>query len=180
MRHKKDIKKLSRNKSHRKGLMRNMTISFFQSNEIRTTEVKGKQLKRVVERMITLGKKQDLKSTRMLNAFLNHPESVKKVKEVAKRYYDRPGGYTKIIKLSTRRGDGAREVIIKLVWKMNKNLKLLDKVYKKENIYRLIVILAKRAHEIISGAPAKIKSDETGNAPHELVIEEHLLSGDKK
>ena len=115
MRHKKDIKKLSRNKSHRKGLMRNMTISFFQSNEIRTTEVKGKQLKRVVERMITLGKKQDLNSIRMLNAFLNHPESVKKVKEVAKRYYDRPGGYTKIIKLSTRRGDGAREVIIKLV-----------------------------------------------------------------
>jgi len=45
---------------------------------------------------------------------------------------------------------------------MNKNLKLLDKVYKKENIYRLIVILAKRAHEIISGAPAKIKSDESG------------------
>jgi len=115
MRHKKDIKKLGRNKSHRKGLMRNMAISFFQFQQIKTTEPKAKQLRRIVERLITLGKKEDIKNIRMINRFLNHPESVKRVKEIAKRYVDRNGGYTKIIKLAPRKGDGAEEVIIKLV-----------------------------------------------------------------
>jgi len=115
MRHKKDIKKIGRNKSHRKSLMRNMTISFFQSNEIKTTEAKAKQLRRIVERLITLGKKQDLNSIRMIESFLNHPESIKKVRDVAKRYTEREGGYTKIIKIGQRKGDGAEQVIIKLV-----------------------------------------------------------------
>jgi len=115
MRHKKDVKKLGRNRSHRKGLMRNMAISFFQFQQIKTTEAKAKQLRRIVERLITLGKKDDLKDIRIISSFLNHPESVKRVREIAKRYIDRNGGYTKIIKLAPRRGDGAEEVIIKLV-----------------------------------------------------------------
>lgn len=115
MRHKKDIKKLGRNRSHRKSLMRNMAISFFQSQQIKTTEAKAKQLRKIVERLITLGKKDDLHSIRLMNAFLNHPESVKKAREIARRYADRNGGYTKIIKLVPRKGDGAEQVIIKLV-----------------------------------------------------------------
>ena len=75
MRHKKDIRKLGRTKSHRKALIRNMLISFFQSTEIETTEAKAKELQRSVEKIITLGKKGDLASYRRINMVLNHPSS---------------------------------------------------------------------------------------------------------
>jgi len=115
MRHKKDTKKLGRNKGHRKALMRNLALSFFTHQKITTTEAKAKQLRRVVERLITLGKKGDLSSIRKINAFLNDRDITKKVKEIAERYKDREGGYTQIIKIGHRRGDGAKSVIIKLI-----------------------------------------------------------------
>jgi large subunit ribosomal protein L17 len=82
-----------------------MLISFFQSTEIETTEAKAKELQRSVEKIITLGKKGDLASYRRINMVINHPSSLKKIKEIAERYKDRNGGYTKIIKLSERIGD---------------------------------------------------------------------------
>ncbi len=115
MRHRRDIKKLSRNKSHRKALLRNMTISFFQHNKITTTTAKAKQLRRVVERLITLAKKGTLADYRRINQFVNHPLTVKRIIEVSKRYTDRNGGYTQIIKIGYRRGDSAEKAIIKLV-----------------------------------------------------------------
>ena len=115
MRHKKDIKKLGRNKSHRKALMRNLTISFFQNQKVITTVPKAKQLKRIVERLITLAKKGTLSDIRRINQFLNHPQTVKKIVDVSKRYSDRNGGYTQIIKVGFRRGDGAEKAIIKLL-----------------------------------------------------------------
>jgi large subunit ribosomal protein L17 len=115
MRHKKDVKKLSRNKSHRKALMRNMTISFFENNKIITTTAKAKQLKRVVERLITIAKKGTLSDYRRVNQFVNHPPTVKKIIEISKRYSDRNGGYTQIIKIGYRRGDSAERAILKLV-----------------------------------------------------------------
>ena len=115
MRHKKDIRKLGRNKSHRKALMRNMAISFFQYQQIKTTEAKAKELRRIVERLTTLGKKGDLSSIRRINSFINHPPTLKRIKEIAERYNDRNGGYTQILKLSPRRGDNAEMVLIKLV-----------------------------------------------------------------
>ncbi|MGB9678047.1 MAG: 50S ribosomal protein L17 [Candidatus Ratteibacteria bacterium] len=115
MRHKKDIKKLGRNKSHRKALMRNMAISFFQNQKIETTKAKAKQLKRIVERLITLGKKGRLSDYRRINQFINHPKTTKKIIEISKRYIDRNGGYTQIIKIGFRRGDSGEKVILKLV-----------------------------------------------------------------
>jgi large subunit ribosomal protein L17 len=115
MRHKRDVKKLSRNKSHRKALMRNMTISFFQNNKIITTTAKAKQLKRVVERLITLAKKGTLADYRRINQFVNHKPTVKRIIETSKRYADKNGGYTQIIKIGYRRGDSAEKAIIKLI-----------------------------------------------------------------
>ena len=115
MRHKKDIKKLGRNKGHRKALMRNLAISLVTHAKTITTEAKAKQLRRVVERLITLGKKGDLSSIRRINSFLNNRDITRKVREIAERYNDREGGYTRIIKIGQRRGDGAKSVIITLI-----------------------------------------------------------------
>jgi len=115
MRHRKDIRKLGRTKAHRKALIRNMAISFFQYGKIETTESKAKELKRTVESIISLGKKGDLASYRKINSIINHKPTLKKIKEIAERYKDRNGGYTQIIKLSSRKGDNAEQAIIKLV-----------------------------------------------------------------
>lgn len=115
MRHKKDIKKLGRNKSHRKALMRNMTISFFQNQKIITTVPKAKQLRRIIERLITLAKKGSLSDIRRINQFLNHPKTVKKIVDISKRYADRNSGYTEIIRVGFRKGDSAEKAIIKLL-----------------------------------------------------------------
>jgi len=115
MRHKKDIRKLSRTKSHRKALIRNMSISFFKHEQIKTTQAKAKELRRTVEKLITVGKKGDLASLRAINAVLNHTQSLSRVREIADKYKDRNGGYTQIIKMASRKGDSAEMVIIKLV-----------------------------------------------------------------
>jgi len=115
MKHKKNVKKLSRNKSHRKALMRNMAISFFCHKRIKTTNAKAKVLKQVVEKIISLGKKGDLASYRKINTFLNNPDSLKRIREISEMYKDRKGGYTQIIKLGHRRGDNAETVFIKLI-----------------------------------------------------------------
>jgi len=115
MRHKKNIRKFGRNKSHRRSLLRNMTISFFQNKKVMTTEAKAKQLKRMVERLITAGKKQDLVSIRKINSYLNHPATTKIVMDLGKKFEGRKGGYTKIIKVDRRRGDASKMAIIQMV-----------------------------------------------------------------
>jgi large subunit ribosomal protein L17 len=115
MRHKKDIRRLNRNKGQRKALMRNMAISFFQYKQLETTEVKAKQLSRIVEKFITMGKKNDIASYRRINSFLNHPQSLKNIKELVEQYKDKNGGYTQIIKTNHRKGDNSGMSIIKLV-----------------------------------------------------------------
>ncbi|MCX8082586.1 MAG: 50S ribosomal protein L17 [bacterium] len=117
MRHKKDIRKLGRTKSHRKALIRNMLISFFQHTKIETTLTKSKELQRAIEKIITISKKGDIASYRRINTIINHPPTLKKIKEIAERYKDRNSGYTQIIKLPKRTGDSADMAIIKLVEK---------------------------------------------------------------
>ncbi len=115
MRHKTRIRKIGRNKSHRKALMRNLAISFFQYSTLETTETKAKELQRVAEKIITMGKKGDLASYRRINSILNHAPSIERVKKISEQYKERNGGYTQIIKLSPRAGDSAKMAIIKLV-----------------------------------------------------------------
>jgi large subunit ribosomal protein L17 len=115
MRHKRNIKKLGRNKSQRKSLIRNLAISFFQNKKVVTTQARAKQLCRVIENLITIAKAQNLTSIRRINTILNHYQTTKIVKDLGLQYKERNGGYTQIIKKGNRKGDAGETVIIKLI-----------------------------------------------------------------
>lgn len=109
-------KKLGRNQGHRKALMRNLATSLILHDRIKTTDAKAKALRSVAEKMVTLGKQGDLAARRRAAAFLNHPGAVKRLfEEIAPRYKDREGGYTRILKLGVRRGDAAPVSLIEFV-----------------------------------------------------------------
>ncbi len=115
MRHKKNVRRMGRNKSQRKGMLRNLVISFFQSKKVITTEARAKQIRSVVERLITTGKNRDLASIRNINSYLNHPATTRIVIELGQKLKDRNGGYTRIIKVNRRRGDASKMSIIQMV-----------------------------------------------------------------
>ena len=117
MRHSNSGKKLGRTPSHRKALFRNMASAMITYGKIRTTEVKAKELRRVVEPLITLALRNDLHSRRLAIAYLNDKELVREIFEKVEQgmWKDRPGGYTRIMKLGPRKGDGAPMVIMELV-----------------------------------------------------------------
>lgn len=116
MRHHKSGKKLGRTPAHRKALFRNMVTSLLKHQRIVTTEVKAKEIGRLTEKMITLGKRGDLHARRQAIAFIKSNEVVKSLfSEYADRYKDRDGGYTRVIKLEPRSGDNAPMAIVELV-----------------------------------------------------------------
>ncbi|NIS74868.1 MAG: 50S ribosomal protein L17 [Deltaproteobacteria bacterium] len=113
MRHAKDHRKLGRNPSHRKALLKNLLNSLIDHERITTTVAKAKELRRVADRAITLGKKDTTHARRMLFAILVNKRNTEKVFAVlAKRYAGRSGGYTRIIRTGFRSGDGAEMAII--------------------------------------------------------------------
>lgn len=118
----KGYRKLGRTSSQRKALLRNLTTDLFKNEELITTEAKAKELRKVAEKMITLGKKGTLAARRraesyiIKNVMIGEQTVAKKLfDEIAPKYADRNGGYTRIIKLGTRRGDNAELVKIELV-----------------------------------------------------------------
>jgi large subunit ribosomal protein L17 len=116
MRHRKSGKRLGRNTSHRKAMMRNMVTSFFNSEKITTTDARAKELRKLVEKLITLARRGDLHSRRLALQFVRDTKTVAKLFDtIAPRYNDRPGGYTRIIKLGHRAGDNASLSMIELV-----------------------------------------------------------------
>ena len=116
MRHNKSGRRLGRKPDHRQHMMRNMVTSFFECEKITTTVTRAKELRKVVDKMITLGKRGDLHARRQALQVIRDPKVVGKLFEmIAPRYTDRPGGYTRIIKLVNRQGDNAPMSIIELV-----------------------------------------------------------------
>lgn len=116
MRHRVAYRKLGRNTAHRIAMLRNMVTSLLDKERIRTTLPKAKEVRRFAEWMITLGKRGDLHARRQALAVIRDKKVVKKVfDDLAKRYADRNGGYTRIIKLGWRKGDCAEMAIIELV-----------------------------------------------------------------
>ncbi len=116
MRHRKSGRKLNRTSSHRKALMRNMVTSLLDHERIETTDAKAKALRGLADRMITLGKRGDLHARRQALSVIRSKEVTAKVfDELAERFRDRPGGYTRVIKLGNRVGDAAPISIIELV-----------------------------------------------------------------
>ncbi|MDI6601301.1 MAG: 50S ribosomal protein L17 [Thermoanaerobacteraceae bacterium] len=109
-------RKLGRPSAHRRAMLRNLVTSLLKHDKIITTETRAKEVRSLAEHMITLGKRGDLHSRRQALSFMLDESTVKKLfDEIAPKYADRNGGYTRIIKLGNRRGDGAPEVIIELV-----------------------------------------------------------------
>lgn len=116
MRHNKSGRRLGRNSSHRAAMMRNMVTSLLEHEKMTTTDARAKELRKVVDRMITLGKRGDLHARRQAIKVIRDRKIVGKLFElIGPRYKDRPGGYTRIIKLANRLGDNASQVIIELV-----------------------------------------------------------------
>ena len=116
MRHGRTGKKLGRDASHRKALYANLAGSLIEHGRIKTTEAKAKAVKPFAEQMITLGKRGDLAARRQAIAELRSQDVVHQLfAEVAPRFAERPGGYTRIVKLGPRLGDAAEMVYLELV-----------------------------------------------------------------
>jgi len=116
MRHMKSGKRLGRNTSHRKAMMRNMVTSFFDHEKITTTDARAKELRKMAEKLITIALRGDLHSRRLAMQVVRDKKIVAKLFDtIAPRYTERPGGYTRIIKLGHRSGDNASLSVIELV-----------------------------------------------------------------
>lgn len=116
MRHRVSGKKLGRNTKHRRAMTRNLVTSVINEERVRTTLAKAKEMRRHVERIITLGKKGTLHARRQAAVVLQTPSSVQKLMEtLGPRYAERPGGYTRILRLPPRPGDTAPMAILELV-----------------------------------------------------------------
>jgi large subunit ribosomal protein L17 len=116
MRHGKSGRRLGRTTSHREAMFRNLVTSFLNHEKITTTDAKAKEIRSVAEKMITLGKRGDLHSLRLAASYIREKSVVTKLfSTIAPRYKDRPGGYTRIVKLGVRQGDAAPVSLIELV-----------------------------------------------------------------
>ncbi|MEI6856221.1 50S ribosomal protein L17 [Psychrilyobacter sp.] len=116
MNHNKSYRKLGRRTKHRMAMLMNLTISLINEERIETTVTRAKELRKFAERMVTLGKKGDLAARRRALAFLRDKDTVAKLfADVAPKYTERKGGYTRIMKTGIRRGDSSPMAIIEFV-----------------------------------------------------------------
>jgi len=116
MRHLKKGRKLGTDASHTRAMKRSLAIALFTNERIKTTETRAKEVRSLVEKIITWGKRGDVHSRRLALAEINDRELVHKIfADIAPRYETREGGYTRILKLGPRKGDNAPMVILELV-----------------------------------------------------------------
>jgi len=116
MRHQRAGRKLGRDSAHRKALYANLTASLIEHGRIKTTVAKAKEVRPVAEEMITLGRRGDVPARRQALKFLRSQDVVHKLfSEVGPRFSDRPGGYSRIVKLGPRQGDAAEMAYLELV-----------------------------------------------------------------
>ena len=116
MRHLNSHKKLGRNPSHRRATLRNLVTNLFEHGRITTTLTRAKAARPVAEKIITLGKRDTLQSRRQAAAYVMTPDATKKLfSEIAPKFADRAGGYTRIVHAGVRVGDGAKVAILELI-----------------------------------------------------------------
>lgn len=109
-------RKLGRSSAHRKAMLRNLVTDLLREGRITTTDTRAKEARRQAEKMITLAKRGDLHARRQVLAYVYDESVVTKLfDEIAPKYEDRQGGYTRILKLGPRRGDNAEQVFVELV-----------------------------------------------------------------
>ena len=164
MRHKKSINHLSRTSAHRKAMLANMASSLIMHKRIETTTAKAKALKRYIEPLITRCKEDTTHSRRVVFSYLQDKEAVSELfREVSAKVADRPGGYTRIIRLGNRLGDNADMCLIELV-DFNENL-LSEKAATKKSASRR----RRGAKKKTEGAPVSEAAVETAVAEGEEV-----------
>lgn len=161
MRHNKSGRRLGRTTSHRVAMFRNMVTSFFNHERITTTDAKAKELRSIADKLITLGKRGDLHAMRLAASYIREKSVVTKLfTTIAPRYTERPGGYTRIIKLGLRPGDNASLSMIELVEE-----EFTPKVKKAKPVVKPAV-----AAKPVEAAPAvEVQAEEA--APAEEVVE---------
>ncbi|MGI9535240.1 MAG: 50S ribosomal protein L17, partial [Thermodesulfobacteriota bacterium] len=116
MRHKRVGRKLGVVTKHRRAMLRNLATELFRYDSIKTTDARAKETRRVAEKLITMAKKGTLQSRRQAATFIKNKDVLKKLfSEIVEKHKDRPGGYTRIIKLGYRKGDNAPISLIELV-----------------------------------------------------------------
>jgi large subunit ribosomal protein L17 len=116
MRHQMAHRKLGRRPSHRRALLRNLSATLIEHGHLRTTLAKAKEVRPFVERLVTLGRRSDLAARRRALQILPRKQVVRQLfSEIGPRFQERPGGYTRILKLGPRRGDGAPMARIEFV-----------------------------------------------------------------
>ncbi len=109
-------RKLGRTTDHRKAMLRAMVTYLLENGQIETTVTRAKEVRAVAEKMITIGKNNDLHSKRQVYAYVTKEDVAKKLfDEISPKYADRNGGYTRIVKIGPRRGDAAEMAVIQLV-----------------------------------------------------------------
>ena len=132
MRHLISGHKLGRNPAHRRATLRNLVTNLIEKERIQTTLLRARAARPLAERLITLGKRDSLHARRQAASFLQTPNATKKLfADLAPRFADRPGGYTRIIRVGWRIGDGAELAIIEFI---GSELKKKDKKQKKQKV----------------------------------------------
>jgi large subunit ribosomal protein L17 len=179
MRHNNDHRKLGRTAAHRKAMLSNMVTSLFASERIETTTAKAKEARRVAERMITFARKGDLAARRHVARTVKDPVVLKKLfDEIAPRYAERPGGYTRVLKTGARKGDAASTAILELVGKDDKprgKKKSTRKTWHKVDIPESPVIRARKEAEAAgkkAAEEAAKKAEEEAAAAEAAAAEE--------
>ena len=140
-------RKLGRKTDHRRAMLRGMVTLLLDKGRIETTLHKAKELKRAADKMITIGKKNTQAAKRMAFAYITKEEVVKKLfDQIAPSFEDRQGGYTRVLKLGPRRGDGAEMAIIELVGYEVPKTKSEDKKLKagRKNVRRVKRLIVKQ------------------------------------
>lgn len=152
MRHLNSGRKLNRTSAHRKALLRNLVTSLIEHEHVKTTDAKAKELRRVADRMVSLGKRGTLAARRRAASFIRKRAVVQKLfAEVAERFRDRPGGYTRIVKIGIRHGDAAPMSVIELTDRGESSRAEADK--KRERRARRVQRKEEKEQRAIAGAP---------------------------
>ncbi len=173
MRHGKRVKKLGRTKSHRRAMLANMAASLFMYRMIETTEAKAKEVKKLAEKLITLAKRGDLHAHRQVYDVIRDRKLVKKIfDEIAPKFDDREGGYTRVVRLGVRKGDGAPVSVVELL--IEKPPKE-EKKGKKEKAPKKI-----KPEKIKEAKPAEEKRERVETKDREVKKEEEETEKEEK
>jgi len=191
MRHRKVSRRLGLDMEHHFAILRNQVTDLFRHGRITTTLAKAKELRRVADKMITLAKRGDLASRRRALAFIKDKAIVRKLfTELRVRYMDRPGGYTRVVKLGPRRGDGAMMAIVELVEeklstkpskkKRERLKKLHEFIERKKKEYGLIETKETKSAEEAKAEEAKAEEVKAEEAKAEEVKAEEAKAEEAK